>query len=948
MHINWLTAVLLGKELVSKEDLAELKKYGKLSLDTEVNLIERAFSLGRLSATKKKSEYSDLTLEKLSRFEKRRFSSSEKLAIREAKLHADRHIQAIVDEVTAEATSRISQASSDLISDVMRTLKDELAVALAEKKTAKELAAQLTTVFNTGFKRDWKRFATTELHRAKVRGAAMAIANKVDIYAKSDGIDSTVSVVPNKEACKDCLALYLDDKGNPRVVQLKDLVSRGTNAAVKHTRNKEGLHNHWKAVMPPAHPNCYCSLVYVPPGMSWENGKLLVSDKLQYKEHLSKAVDKGSMSPVVKPPGPKKTQGMDAPKPGSIQGLPAPGNEPGPGAPKSTLPGLGPEAPAPQQGSTEEIQDGFKDLVPCPHGGGADCVKHGGSGGEHHEPDGKSMVAHMEFKANSPGQDDDDSSARTEKVIDPQIMASKLMSISDFKPEEQDDAVLAQHLESGKILRSTPLGDVDSATPGIMGGEKIDIDGNGSGLMKGTLGNSAGCEAGASQLFSFFKSDRCPKTVTRVNAGLNSSVMAWLADFKSAGAVFKAAGVYSGSNNRAAAIKHMFENTPDQDALNEQLSNIITMDTILNNKDRHHNNYMVNDDFSDIKAIDHGFTFHSGYNSYKEFLHEGYNATGRKVKVPPSLMEKFNNTSITDLSKALSGRVDNWQVAQTYLRMKYTMSLQKEHGHLPYSEYAAQSSMDAMKGIMTDRKGANEKFEDFAIDFMDKHGNDPSSPEHAAARAFMDVGILHMSSYTARTLGQQFEHEKRARVSKFVEESKRAGKGDPTKKLLEAAHAKVSQKHKVALDKLTKSNDLLESKKTEAKAKLEKAEKAQMEYNFEDYDKADKLNDAVLAAEENLNSVAKKYEDVATELRAAYRAEGMDFRSATNEVLGSFVPKGHEDTFNRLNSSIDRAKSRRTPGGRMASSVTKYSGVRSSKSKKTASDIESSKRGDKR
>ena len=46
LHFNWLTLKLLGKDLLSKEELKELKDYGRLSLGDEVGLIERSFALG--------------------------------------------------------------------------------------------------------------------------------------------------------------------------------------------------------------------------------------------------------------------------------------------------------------------------------------------------------------------------------------------------------------------------------------------------------------------------------------------------------------------------------------------------------------------------------------------------------------------------------------------------------------------------------------------------------------------------------------------------------------------------------------------------------------------------------------------------------------------------------------------------------------------------------------
>jgi hypothetical protein len=907
IHLNWLTVVLLGKELVSAEDLAELKKYGKLSLGEDISFIEKAFSLGRLSSTLKTADYEDITLEKLSRLEKKKFSSIEKLAIREAKLHAGRHMQAIADEVQDAVYDKVNTASNDLVNDVLQTLKDETAVAVAEKKTAKELASSLSNIFNTGFSRDWKKFATTELHRAKVRGAAMAIANKVDIYSKSAGVDSDVSVVPNRGACDDCRHLYLDESGNPKVFKLKELVATGTNASpsVKHTRNKQGLHSNWKAVMPPAHPHCFCSLVYVPPGMEWENGKLKVVDDRKYKEHISKAVDTGSMSPVIKPPGPKSSQKSEIPKPGSIKGVPAPDNQPGPG--------IG--------GSREGFQ-------PCPFGGDEGCVKHGGDGAKTHKVGGSIAQAHAEYLSNT--------GANTEEQNDPQAFAAQIMAIKDWKPQEYQKDEILQHLEQGEIISSTPLGSVKTATPGITtDAVKVDIAGNGSALLKPELLDSANKEVGAYKLFSFFGSDLCPVTGSRMHKDNLASAHSWLSDFYSLGTLLDDQGV-----RLRHGIKHLMDTSSDPEGLKEKMSFIIVMDTLMNNKDRHLNNVMVTEDFSDIKAIDHGFAFGVGYRDYKQLIHEGFNSNNMKAKVPSGTMERFSNTSVADLQKALGGRVPDWQVAQVYLRMKYAMKIQEEHGHLPYSEFITDSKFTSSEDE-DNRQGPNEKFEDFAIDFIDKHGNDPSSPEFLAAKSFMDLGIFMHREWSGRAGGQHFEQEKLIRVAKAVEDAKRSGKEDFSLKEVRAAQKAIDVEYTAKIDIANKEYEELDKEVVIA------------ESNYV------KLNDKLFA---NLLDERKPFIEIERKnarevlkdkmhlrVQAQVKIDGLKSsqvyqrKMARESVYKKLVPPGQEDTFNRLNAAIDRSIRTLNTRGSLSNAVTKFAHLRAKKDKKTAADIEQAK-----
>lgn len=184
---SWLLVKLLGPDMISKEDLAELKKYKKLPSGDEVDLIGRAFSLGRLSAVMKRAEYSDLELEQLSRFDKFRNSSADKLAIREAKIHAASRIQAAVSRAMETASDGVSRSSTDLFSAITtrEVLTDEVTIAVREKKSRQQLASSLGNKLKADLTRDIKRIAVTEFHRAKQRGIAMAIANKVDIYKES-------------------------------------------------------------------------------------------------------------------------------------------------------------------------------------------------------------------------------------------------------------------------------------------------------------------------------------------------------------------------------------------------------------------------------------------------------------------------------------------------------------------------------------------------------------------------------------------------------------------------------------------------------------------------------------------------------------------------------------------------------------------------------------------
>jgi hypothetical protein len=796
IHINWLTVKLLGKELVSKEELAELKDYGRLSLGDEVGLVERSFILGRTSATGKKSDYKDLTLDKLSRLQKRKFSNAEQLALREAKLHTSRRIQALADDAAAGASARVNRATQELLTDatVKEILEDEIAIALAEKKSRQELASSVGNSLGRDLTSGLKKLMVSEMHRAKTRGVAMAIANKVDIYASSEGVESTVSVVPNRDACEDCRNLYLTDTGNPRTFKLSDLVGQGSNSdeGVSHSR-KGGLHLGWKPVLPPAHPNCYCELTYVPPGMAWENGRLRVVDELRYKNQISKAVDKGTMSATITPKGPPGAKD-DTPKVGSLKGVPDPGREGRPPsaqttAEASTSPpawesGPGAKTQPAKQGEEAAAPD---NKVPCPYGGGTDCTDHGGSGGKMHDPNGESMEEHRKH--------DDFKDRVEEDQRDPQQVAeehvAKMLISKDYDSMSKPMEVMKDHIVNGTIIDSKPMKGHGGS---IHESYKRTIDGNGSYLGKPgstEFGSAVHREAAASDHQSYFGSDRCPPTFVRTKGPIAESGQVWLEGYDNAFSRMEEVMAERSPrelDDRGSLVYAILDAAPDKDIAVEQMSTIAVQDIVLCNSDRHIENFMLDEDYSDIRAIDHGFCYEVGLNYYSSAIHDGFYQNNRPLRIPPAMREIFDNTTFGDLKRAGGDEhLQEWQTAQTYLRMKYVMHVaDNNEGKLPLDEFRSKGfGFGASKSAFRDN--GSEKFEDFMVDYIDEHSKNEESPEYATAKHFAEVGVfmppwIHQAEPEAHATelgkGGHYQYEQYVRTEKAVAEAAKRGNKD--------------------------------------------------------------------------------------------------------------------------------------------------------------------------
>ena len=916
---------LLGPDMVSKEDLAELKEYGKLpSIGDEVDLIGRSFSLGRLSAISKKDVYSEIELEQLSKFDKFKNSTADKLAIREVKLRAAGRIQAAISNAIETASEGVSRATTDLFASatVRDTLLDEVTLAVREKKTRQQLASSLGNKLKADLTKDIKKIAITEMHRAKQRGIAMAIANKVDIYKESDGVDSEVSVVPNSGACKDCRNLYLDDNGNPRVFKLKDLVARGSNAdpGVSHTVGADGLRTGWKAVMPPAHPHCFCELTYMPPGMKWRQGKL-VSD-------IQKAVDTGSLKPTIKPPGPKSTQGPKIPKPGNVPGLAA----------KPSLGGssVEPQPPASDASNMAPKSPDAEEPVPCRFGGGPDCRKHGGSGFPSHRRDGKSMrehAKHMGSSADAPDQPED-------------LMAIQLKN-DDYRVSDHSDSVTLGHLSTSDIAFSKPLG--DSSVGGINDSVQAFTKDNGSGILKSSFlgdGLSSRHEAGSYSVFSMSGSKRCYPTVTRTVKNTDGredlkSFQAWNHQATSAGKLYeKLEGVHPEKSTSPLDItKYMLEKSTNKEQLIDHLTDIIIMDVVLSNSDRHHNNIMVTDDFSEAYAIDHGFCYGVGLDSYKNVFHEAFNSLNMKTRIPPEKKEWLNKVSFGDFKRATEGSgVEEWRAAQSFLRAKFVLDVEDKYGHVDYKKVSD-----------------NSLFENFVLEYIDSNSNNPESPDYATAKYFSDIGVLmdpdqnkwgRYPATSSRAKGRQYEYEMYTRSHKYITS------GEATLEDKERYYNRTKELRGDVASWLSKDMQAVDTKIKELREKLfslqdeyEERGKKEGGVSVAGYFLADEDTPAVLTMydlKKQIDYLGREIEDRKRKYEDLVIEEKRLFRQTARKALTEIVPPGQEEIFDNLRDKFQQAMSGVIPEKSRKPDYSKLRPKRSSGN--TAADIEAGKR----
>ena len=99
---------------------------------------------------------------------------------------------------------------------------------------------------------NWERVARTEIQGAYNEGRVMSAINNY-------GTEAQIAKVTETGACSACRSLYRDGENNPKVFTVAALLANGSNVG----RSRAS----WVPTIWPAHPNCRCDTMVVPPGL---------------------------------------------------------------------------------------------------------------------------------------------------------------------------------------------------------------------------------------------------------------------------------------------------------------------------------------------------------------------------------------------------------------------------------------------------------------------------------------------------------------------------------------------------------------------------------------------------------------------------------------------------------------------------------------------------------
>lgn len=794
LNVNWFTASVLGVDSLTDEEQEELKANDKLPKKS-LDLVERSFVLGRLKSILKRAEFGKISYEELvHEANSIKLSPIEELALQQAKLKAAAHIKRIADDIAADVYSELQKASKDTVSEatVRNIIKDEVQLAILNRKTHQELASSLASRLKTKHKKNWSLIAETELHAAKTQGIAQAILSGVDVYSGVGGPDARVSVIPKPTACEDCKGQYLDPNGNPKIFNLGELIANGTNADSNHSK-RQGIHIYWKPVLPPLHPRCRCDLQYIPDGASWNNGRLVLENQDLYKQNISKAIGDSSMSPTVKPKGP----------PGSAK----PAGNP-------AMPGID----SPQGAASKAVAGGStgpKTVKPGKAKGG------GAAGGV--EKDYFSKQDYPERPINA--IDETDASWVLPKGQSPKYgqQASQddssernVANVSENKSIANPHDTVLNHLKTSKIDSKKRIGETEGDVAGFSESYKVHLEGNGSALMKpsafsGTVQGlwaeagdlpAAGCQAIPYGTFAkreeaYYQlnmalgmTSHVPPTTTRHEDDIENSMQAWSEGYVNLGT----SEAENKGHDHLDAVGLALDNCPPdkKEHFRHKLEEIAIMAIIGNHNDQHLDNIMISPDYSDAVAIDNSFSIGTGLLGHANGVIVSMARKNMKVKVPDSLMQRINNTTLSDLQRSLSGYMEDWAIGQTYLRMQYVKYLQENDGYIDQAKIIDGSYGDgngnenyahwlwwpdakkvegghtvAYKSQMyEDRKAkgltANQLFESFAKQWMDDAlDGDENSPEFKAAAELSRVGVFMGAGFATNPAAYRSEGKHR-------------------------------------------------------------------------------------------------------------------------------------------------------------------------------------------
>lgn len=254
-------AIRVGVGHIPPEQVSRLVDRGVLEVGdiSELGLIDDSYLLGafqreltKLGKDPREISFNDLKMVAQSgKFPE--LTPVERASAERARLWAGEKVQGLAGSFTGKVMDAIRSSEREVLGGL-------IAEALEQRQTIGQLESTLRDL-SGDFTRDWLRVSVSEVHDAREAGVSNNLKSMF-------GPSVRVAKVPSPGACKNCLRLFTEPGGKPKIFELSELESNGTNHGRKVAE--------WLPTVGTAHPYCQCYLVHVPEGFDFNDDGDLV------------------------------------------------------------------------------------------------------------------------------------------------------------------------------------------------------------------------------------------------------------------------------------------------------------------------------------------------------------------------------------------------------------------------------------------------------------------------------------------------------------------------------------------------------------------------------------------------------------------------------------------------------------------------------------------------
>lgn len=261
----YLVATNMGTDMLTSEEITILSNF-----DTSVQELyqkfppsTKAFMFGRLTellgdVNSKAINYTEFK-EHLSRGQYMPLSRREKSELNLVRKMSCTHIRGLGTRIKQTVEGIIFEEDLKLHSEYEKVLKKEMSEAVVNKKALTSIISEIGHK-TEDWNKDWGRIVDTEMNNIFQSGRSQSIIER-------EGEDAEVYKLPQDDACRHCIRLYLTNGvgSQPKIFKMKDMIAFGTNVGRKVAD--------WKPVVGSVHSHCRCILINIPKGQKWNQDK---------------------------------------------------------------------------------------------------------------------------------------------------------------------------------------------------------------------------------------------------------------------------------------------------------------------------------------------------------------------------------------------------------------------------------------------------------------------------------------------------------------------------------------------------------------------------------------------------------------------------------------------------------------------------------------------------